>query len=114
MSRATTDLFEITELAHHGPEDFSVAVLTILGSFFFLLTIRWELAVIVIVALPLMIFIVIASRRSLSNSSIAVKETTAEINAGLESSSLPREWQAFSVFWKLCVQKKNRLTDLMQ
>lgn len=90
MSRATTDLFEITELAHHGSEDFSIAVLTILGSFFFLLTIRWELAVIVIVALPLMIFIVIASRRSLSNSSIAVKETTAEINAGLESSSLPR------------------------
>ena len=86
MSRATTDLFEITELAHHGPEDFSIAVLTILGSFFFLLTIRWELALIVIIALPIMIFIVIASRRSLSLSSISVKETTAEINAGLESS----------------------------
>ena len=86
MARATTDLFEITELAHHGPEDFSVAVLTILGSFFFLLTIRWELALIVIVALPLMIFIVIASRRGLSRTSVTVKETTAEINAGLESS----------------------------
>ncbi len=86
MSRATTDLFEITELAHHGPEDFSIAVLTILGSFFFLLTIRWELALVVIIALPIMIFIVIASRRSLSRTSVTVKETTAEINASLESS----------------------------
>lgn len=86
MSRATTDLFEITELAHHGPEDFSIAVLTILGSFFFLLKIRWELALVVIVALPTMIFIVIASRRSLSRTSVTVKETTSEINASLESS----------------------------
>nr|MCR4579617.1 ABC transporter ATP-binding protein/permease [Treponema sp.] len=86
MSRATTDLFEITELAHHGPEDFSTAILTLLGSFFFLLQIRWELAIIVIVALPIMIFIVISSRRNLSKTSIKVKETTSEVNASLESS----------------------------
>lgn len=86
MSRATTDLFEITELAHHGPEDFSIAVLTIIGSFLFLLQIRWELAVIVIVALPIILFIVIYSRRNLSRTSVKVKETTAEVNASLESS----------------------------
>ena len=86
MSRATTDLFEITELAHHGPEDFSIAVLTILGSFFLLLKIRWELALIVIVSLPIMVFIVITSRRGFSKTSVKVKETTAEINASLESS----------------------------
>lgn len=86
MSRATTDLFEITELAHHGPEDFSIAVLTILGSFFLLLKIRWELALIVIVSLPIMILIVITSRRGFSKTSIRVKEATAEINASLESS----------------------------
>ena len=86
MSRATTDLFEITELAHHGPEDFSIAVLTILGSFFLLLKIRWELALIVIISLPIMIFIVITSRRGFSKTSVKVKETTAEINASLESS----------------------------
>ena len=85
MSRATTDLFEITELAHHGPEDFSIAVLTLIGSFLLLLKIRWELAVIVIVALPVMIFIVITSRRNFSKTSIRVKETTAEVNASLES-----------------------------
>ena len=86
MSRATTDLFEITELAHHGPEDFSIAVLTILGSFFLLLKIRWELALIVIISLPIMILIVITSRRGFSKTSIRVKEATAEINASLESS----------------------------
>ncbi len=86
MARATTDLFEITELAHHGPEDFSIAMLNLLGSFALLLTIRWELAVIVIVVLPIMIFIGITSRRNLSRASVKVKETTAEVNASLESS----------------------------
>ncbi|MCR4939313.1 MAG: ABC transporter ATP-binding protein/permease [Treponemataceae bacterium] len=86
MSRATTDLFEITELAHHGPEDFSIAILTLAGSFILLLSIRWELAVIVIVALPVMLLIVISSRRKFSSSSLKVKETTSEINANLESS----------------------------
>ena len=86
MSRATTDLFEITELAHHGPEDFTVAMLNLLGAFIMMLHIRWELAVIVIVVLPVMIAIGIVSRRNLSRSSTKVKETTAEVNAGLESS----------------------------
>lgn len=86
MARATTDLFEITELAHHGPEDFFIAVLTIFGSFFLLLKIRWELAIIVIISMPIILFIVIFSRRNLSRTSKKVKETTAEINANLESS----------------------------
>ena len=86
MARATTDLFEITELAHHGPEDFSIAVLNLLGAFIMLLTIRWELAVIVFIALPIMICIVITSSRNLSKASVKVKETTAEVNANLESS----------------------------
>lgn len=86
MARATTDLFEITELAHHGPEDFFIAILTIFGSFFMLLKIRLELALVVIVTLPVLILIVILSRRKFSKTSKKVKETTAEINANLESS----------------------------
>ena len=86
MSRATTDLFEITELAHHGPEDFSIAMLNLIGAFVMMLRIRWELALIVLVALPAMIAIVFVSRRNLSRSSAKVKETTAEVNASLESS----------------------------
>ena len=86
MSRATTDLFEITELAHHGPEDFTIAMLNLIGAFVMMLHIRWELAIIVIVVLPVMIAIGIISRRNLSKTSTKVKEITAEVNAGLESS----------------------------
>ncbi|MEG2119706.1 MAG: ABC transporter transmembrane domain-containing protein, partial [Pseudoflavonifractor sp.] len=44
MSRVTGDLFEITELAHHGPEDLFISCVTIVGAFIIMLTIRWELA----------------------------------------------------------------------
>ena len=86
MSRATTDLFDITELAHHGPEDFIISVVTLLGSFFLLLKIRAELAIIVFIFLPVIIAITMISRRSLTESSRKVKDATAEINAVLESS----------------------------
>lgn len=86
MSRVTTDLFEITELAHHGPEDFSIAILTLFGSFALLLKIKWQLAVVVIAAFPILMGITITSRRMLSITSKKVKEKTSEINANLESS----------------------------
>ena len=86
MARVTTDLFEITELAHHGPEEFLISVLTLLGSFVLLLKIRWELAVIVFIFLPIIIAITIFSRRTLTETSKKVKESTAEINTVLESS----------------------------
>ncbi|MCR5218703.1 MAG: ABC transporter ATP-binding protein/permease [Treponema sp.] len=86
MSRVTTDLFEITELAHHGPEDVMTSVLTLLGSFVLLLRIRWELAILVFAFLPLIILITMFSRRRLSNSSRKVKEKTSMINGVLENS----------------------------
>ena len=86
MSRVTTDLFEITELAHHGPEDLFISLLTLGGSFFLISTIRWEMAVILMILVPLMIVTAIFSRRTLQNASRKVKERTAEIIASLESS----------------------------
>ncbi len=86
MSRVTTDLFEVTELAHHGPEDIMTSLLTLLGSFFILLRIRWELAFVVFAFLPLVIFIAIRNRKRLSESSRLVKEKTAVINGALENS----------------------------
>ena len=86
MSRVTTDLFEVTELAHHGPEDIMTSLLTLLGSFFILLKIRWELAIVVFAFLPLVIFIAIKNRKKLSQSSRLVKDKTAVINGALENS----------------------------
>ena len=55
MSRASTDLFEIAELAHHGPEDLLISLLTLGGAFVIMLKIQWQLALVVFVSLPLMI-----------------------------------------------------------
>ncbi|MDR1128499.1 MAG: ABC transporter ATP-binding protein/permease [Treponema sp.] len=86
MSRVTTDLFEVTELAHHGPEDLFISVLTLSGSFILIVTIRWELALILAVMVPLFVIHIAFSRRRLMAVSRKVKERTAEINASLESS----------------------------
>lgn len=110
MSRATTDLFEITELAHHGPEDFLIAILTLAGSFFFLIKIRWELALVVMISFPVLLLITIFSRRKLSETSKVVKEKTSEINANLESSiSGIRVTQGFTneEYEKECFAKNN-------
>lgn len=86
MSRVTTDLFEISELAHHGPEDLLISLLTLVGSFVVMFSIRWQLAVIVFISLPVMIFLTYSSRKKLMSTSKGVKSKTAEINAGIESS----------------------------
>jgi ATP-binding cassette subfamily B protein len=86
MSRVTTDLFEVTELSHHGPEDLFISILTLIGSFILILFIRWEMALIFIVVLPLMLLHILQSRSSMIKASRKVKERTAEINADLESS----------------------------
>jgi ATP-binding cassette subfamily B protein len=84
MSRMTTDLFEITELAHHGPENVLQASLTLIGAVVILTTIRWELALVLAVMLPVLLVLVIALRKKLRASSLAVKQETAEINAAVE------------------------------
>ncbi len=97
MSRVTTDLFEVTELAHHGPEDLLLSVLILAGSFIMLFNIRWELALVVIIYIPICILIVMQSRRAMNMTSRKVKERTADINATLESSiSGVRVTQAFT------------------
>ncbi|MCL2478350.1 MAG: ABC transporter ATP-binding protein/permease [Treponema sp.] len=86
MSRVTTDLFEITEMTHHGPEDLFISFLTLAGSFFLISTIRWEMAVVLMILVPIMILIAVFSRKALQTASRKVKERTAEIIASLESS----------------------------
>jgi ATP-binding cassette subfamily B protein len=86
MSRVTTDLFEITELAHHGPEDLFISCLTLAGSFIIIFLMRWEMAVVLLVMVPLLVIHTIGSRKKMIRASRQVKEKTAEINASLESS----------------------------
>lgn len=86
MSRASTDLFEIAELAHHGPEDLIISVLTLGGAFFVMMRIRWQLALIVFVSLPVMVLMTHFCKKRLMKTSKEVKSQTAEINAALESS----------------------------
>ena len=86
MSRLTTDLFELTELAHHGPEDLLTSVLTIVGALIVMFTIRWELAVVVLCVIPVFLVVVMTMRRSMSLASKAAKEKTGHINQEIESS----------------------------
>ena len=86
MSRVTTDLFDITELAHHGPEDLLISLFTIIGAFVVMLTINVKLAFVLIILVPVGILFTLAQRKRMMRASKHVKERTAGINAGLESS----------------------------
>lgn len=86
MSRLTGDLFEITELAHHGPEDLLISTLTIVGALIMMFTIEWRLALVVFILLPIFIGIIMKQRTNLSTTSKNVKVRLASINSDIESS----------------------------
>lgn len=86
MSRVTGDLFEITELAHHGPEDLFISTVSLLGAFFIMLTIRWQLALIVFAVVPLFVIFTVIQRTRMMGASAEVKRKLAGINGDLESS----------------------------
>lgn len=86
MSRLTSDLFDITELAHHGPEDLVTSVLTIIGAMIVMFFIQPRLALVVCLMFPVCLSIVIFRRRKMSKVSKMVKQRTAHINADIESS----------------------------
>ena len=86
LSRVVSDLFEISELAHHGPEMLLSSIITLLGSFVFMIMIQWKLALILFILIPLIIMLVSVMRRKLEKSSLKLKKTTANINSDIESS----------------------------
>lgn len=86
MSRLTSDLFELTELAHHGPEDIVASLITIVGALAVMGSIRWELALTVGAMIPIFLIVVFAMRQSMSRASVAVKQKTGHINTEIESS----------------------------
>lgn len=85
MSRVTNDLFEITELSHHGPEDLLISCVTIIGAFLILLTIEPKLAIIVFAVIPIFVVFTVILRKRMSKASVRVKAKVSEINASIES-----------------------------
>lgn len=86
MSRMTNDLFEISELAHHGPENIFIASFSILGSFIYLMFINWILGLICFTIIPILMFITIHYRKKMRQAMKESKIAIAEINSQLESS----------------------------
>ena len=85
LSRVTNDLFEIVELAHHGPENLLTCGVTLLGSIIILLTVSWKLALVLVVLLPLSVVFSVRQRLNMQNANREVKVRTGEINAAIES-----------------------------
>ena len=86
MSRLTSDLFELTELAHHGPEDLLTSVLTICGALIVMVSIRWQLALVVALTIPVFLVVVMTMRKRMGRASAAAKEKIGHINQEIESS----------------------------
>ena len=86
MSRMTNDLFDISELAHHGPENLFIASFTILGSFIYLMFINRILGLIVFTIIPLLAIITVHFRKKMKAAMKESKIAIAEINSQVESS----------------------------
>lgn len=86
MSRIINDLRDITELAHHGPEDIFISAVMLIGSFFILLNIEWRLTLIIFGFIPLMIWFAINKRKKMERAFMAVRKEIADVNAQLENS----------------------------
>jgi len=97
MSRMTAELFDITELAHHGPEDIFISGVTLVGAVGIMFTIQWRLALVMLVLVPVFLVVVNLNRVGMMRASENVKANMAGINADIESSiSGMRTAKAFS------------------
>ena len=86
MSRMTTDLFDITELAHHGPENLIIASISVVVSFAYLLHINVMLSIIVFLVVPFLIGVSNYMRTRMRSAFTRSRQATAVINASLENS----------------------------
>ena len=86
MSRMTNDLMDISELAHHGPENLLISSISIIASFVYLCTINWWLTLIVFACVPFLILITMLLRKKMRSAFMRSRQSIGEINAALESS----------------------------
>ncbi len=85
-SRIINDLMDISELAHHGPEDLFISLVMLIGSFLLLSTINFPLALIVFSIVPLLIFIAMKLRIRMADTFMETRVTIGEVNATIENS----------------------------
>lgn len=86
MTRITSDLFEVAELAHHGPENLLIGTLMIILSFSYLVTIDWVLTLIIFACVPILLVVTIHFRKAMKNAFADRRKSNATINASVESS----------------------------
>lgn len=86
MSRITNDLFDIGELAHHGPEDFFIAIMTVVGAFILMFNINPELALITIVMVPLLVIVITFCNKLMNRAWTNMYGKIADVNARVEDS----------------------------
>ena len=85
LGRVTNDLFEIVELAHHGPENILTCSITILGALVILLTVNWKLTLVLLLLLPVCVLSSLRQRINMQKANQEAKKKTGEINAAIES-----------------------------
>ena len=86
MTRITSDLFEVCELAHHGPENLLISTVMIVLSFTYLMTIDWILTLIIFVCVPVLLVVTWFCRKAMRNAFNDRRKSNATINAAVESS----------------------------
>ncbi|MGM0777257.1 MAG: ABC transporter ATP-binding protein [Bacillota bacterium] len=86
MSRVTNDLMDIGELAHHGPEDLFIAVMTFVGAFWIMLTINVKLALVTIFVLPFLVWLITFCNIKMNKAWKRMYGEIADVNAQVEDS----------------------------
>lgn len=86
MSRMKNDLWELSELAHHGPENLIIGIITIIGAFAYLCTVNVILTLLIFACVPILFIITWYFRKKMHEAFKARRESQAEINGALESS----------------------------
>jgi len=124
MTRLTSDLFEVCELAHHGPENLLICSAMILLSFCYLLSINWMLTLIIFICVPILVVVTVHFRRPMKRAFDDRRKSNAVINASVESSvtgirvtkaftNSQREMEKFEVGNEMFVDASRRTYNAM-
>ncbi|MBO0961196.1 ABC transporter ATP-binding protein [Neobacillus sp. MM2021_6] len=86
MSRITNDLFDLGELAHHGPEDVFIALMTFIGAFWIMMTINVKLSLVAVIILPFLMILVVVCNLKMNKAWSQMYSSIADVNARVEDS----------------------------